>query len=158
MISSILGKSVLAAVASGMLAASAAAQPALLKPSAPQTAIPVFGMHRSEALACDNQGILNRIVSKFRHQVKHVPNLPDVDIVEFRRVHEHRNYVATEEWPIPRRYCGATAQLSDGRAREVWYLIEGGMGFATLHGDNVEFCVSGFDRWHVYNGRCRVLR
>jgi hypothetical protein len=31
------------------------------------------------------------------------------------------------------------------------------MGFAGM-GDNVEFCVSGFDRWYVYNGRCRVLR
>ena len=28
--------------------------------------------------------------------------------------------------------------------------------FASI-GDNVEFCVSGFDRWMVYNGRCRVL-
>ena len=35
--------------------------------------------------------------------------------------------------------------------------IEEGMGFASI-GDNVEFCVSGFDRWMVYNGRCRVLR
>ena len=31
------------------------------------------------------------------------------------------------------------------------------MGFASI-GDNVEFCVAGFDRWMVYNGRCRVLR
>ena len=31
------------------------------------------------------------------------------------------------------------------------------MGFVGI-GDNVEFCVSGFDRWMVYNGRCRVLR
>jgi hypothetical protein len=42
------------------------------------------------------------------------------------------------------------------------------MGFATLldgfhlanetRGSNVEFCVSGFDRWMDYNGVCRVLR
>jgi hypothetical protein len=36
-------------------------------------------------------------------------------------------------------------------------LIEGRMGFAGI-GENVEFCVSGFDRWLVYNGRCRVLQ
>jgi capsid protein len=46
---------------------------------------------------------------------------------------------------------------SDGADRDIWYLIEEGMGFASI-GDNVEFCVSGFDRWYVYNGRCRVLR
>ena len=31
------------------------------------------------------------------------------------------------------------------------------MGFASI-GDGVEFCVSGFDRWNVYNSGCRVLR
>ena len=70
--------------------------------------------------------------------------------------------------PIARRYCGATVELSDGRRRDIWYLIEERMGFATLldgfhlanetRGSNVEFCVAGFDRWMVYNGACRVLR
>ena len=63
----------------------------------------------------------------------------------------------SEDRPIGRRYCGATVILSDGHDRDIWYLIEEGMGFASI-GDNVEFCVSGFDRWYVYNGRCRVLR
>jgi hypothetical protein len=85
-----------------------------------------------------------------------VPHLPDVDIVEFRKIHQHRYYPYAEDSPIARRYCGATAVLSDGRKRDVWYLIEDGMGFVGI-GDNVEFCVSGFDRWMVYNGRCRVL-
>lgn len=156
MMGTILGRTMLSAVAAAVIATSAMAQPFAFKPSVPDVAIAVSG-NRLEARACDDAGILSRIVLKFRHQVTHVPNLPDVDIVEFRKVHEHRNYVASEKWPIPRRYCGATADLSDGRSREVWYLIEGGMGFASL-GDNVEFCVSGFDRWYVYNGRCRVLR
>ena len=63
----------------------------------------------------------------------------------------------SDNWPIGRRYCGATVALSDGHDRDIWYLIEEGQGFASI-GDNVEFCVSGFDRWMVYNGRCRVLR
>lgn len=107
--------------------------------------------------ACEDPAILSRISDKFRWQVRHVPHLPDVEIEEFRRVHQHRYMPSTEKWPIARRYCGATALLSDGRKREVWYLIEDGLGFAGM-GDNVEFCVSGFDRWFVYNGRCRVLR
>ena len=83
--------------------------------------------------------------------------MPDVDIADLREIHEHRYLPYGEDWPIARRYCGATADLSDGRSRTIWYLIEDGMGFAGI-GDNVEFCVSGFDRWMVYNGRCRILR
>lgn len=114
------------------------------------------------AKACDDPAMLNRIVSKFRHQVKHVPHLPDVEIVDFRRIHQHRYRAFRDDAfprdrPIARRYCGATAVLSDGRKRTIWYLIEDRMGFASI-GDGVEFCVSGFDRWKVYNGRCRVLR
>ena len=105
---------------------------------------------------CEDNGVLSRISEKFRYQVRHVPNLPDVAIEDFRRVHEHRYLPEAEDRPIARRYCGATAILSDGRKRDVWYLIEDGMGFAGL-GQNVEFCVAGFDRWMVYNGRCRVL-
>ena len=45
----------------------------------------------------------------------------------------------------------------DAERRRRMSLIEEGQGFASI-GDNVEFCVSGFDRWLVYNGRCRILR
>ncbi len=106
---------------------------------------------------CDDDAVLGRIVANFRHQVTHVPHLPNVHIVDFGRIHERR-YIPYGEWhPIARRYCGATVHLSDGRKRAVWYLIEDRMGFASI-GDGVEFCVSGFDRWRVYNGRCRVLK
>lgn len=107
--------------------------------------------------ACGEPWVLKKITSRFRYQVKHVPNLPDVEITDFRRIHEHRYLPAEERHPIGRRYCGATVTLSDGVDRDIWYLIEEGMGYASI-GDNVEFCVSGFDRWMVYNGRCRVLR
>ena len=108
--------------------------------------------------ACENAGVLSRISSGFSHQVRNVPHLPNVAISEFRKVHEHRYLPYREDRPIARRYCGATALLSDGRKRNVWYMIEEGQGLAGAFGDNVEFCVSGFDRWFVYNGHCRVLR
>ena len=57
----------------------------------------------------------------------------------------------SEDRPIGRTYCGATVILSDGDGRDIWYLIEEGQGYASI-GNNVEFCVSGFDRWYVYNG------
>lgn len=106
---------------------------------------------------CGEDRFLRTIVKRFHHQVTHVPNLPDVDILDFRRIYEKRYLPEQERWPIGRRYCGATVHLSDGGERPIWYLIEEGMGFASI-GDNVEFCVSGFDRWYVYNGDCRVLR
>ena len=107
---------------------------------------------------CGNQKVLGRIASRFSHQVRHVPHLPQVEIADFERIRESRHLpkIAGER-PIDRRYCQARAWLSDGRSRDVWYLIEKPMGFAGI-GSNVEFCVSGFDRWNVYNGRCRVLR
>lgn len=115
-----------------------------------------FGWHK-EVRACDNPRVLKRIMSRFEYQVRHVPHLPDVRITGFDRIHQHRFIPAGEKRPIARRYCMATATLSDGRQRSVWYLIESDMGFASL-GSGVEFCVSGFDRWNVYNNSCRILR
>ena len=106
---------------------------------------------------CGDTRFLNTIEKRFRHQVTHVPNLPNVEILEFRDLYEVRYLPERERWPIGRRYCKGTVLLSDGEARPIWFLIEEGMGFASI-GDNVEFCVLGFDRWHVYNGACRVLR
>jgi capsid protein len=106
---------------------------------------------------CSEQRYLARISRGFDHQVRNVPNLPDVAITDFHDIHEHRYIPDDPDNPIARRYCGATVVLSDGNSRDLWYLIESRMGFAGM-GDNVEFCVSGFDRWYVYNGRCRVLR
>ena len=107
--------------------------------------------------ACAQPRVLRRITSKFYHQVRNVPNLPNVEITDFQRIHEHRYLPAHDEYQIGRRYCGATVILSDGQGRDIWYLIEEGQGYASI-GDNVEFCISGFDRWNVYNSRCRVLR
>jgi hypothetical protein len=106
---------------------------------------------------CAEGGYLSRISHKFRYQITHVPYLPDVEIVDFQGVHENRYLPADEDHPIARRYCEATAVLSNGRRHQVFYLIESGMGFAGIGGTNVEFCVNGFDRWKVYDGRCRVL-
>lgn len=110
-----------------------------------------------EARACEDPHIVAKIVDRFRYQAFNVHHLPGLRISELRDIHEHRYLPYSEDWPIARRYCGGTVDLSDGRSRTIWYLIEDGMGLAGM-GDNVEFCVSGFDRWMVYNGRCRVLR
>lgn len=106
---------------------------------------------------CADRRFLARITDRFRYQVRHVPHLPDVAITDFQRIRATVFEPRAERNPIARQYCEADVVLSDGYTRNIWYLIEGGMGFAGI-GDNVEFCVDGFDRWYVYNGRCRVLR
>jgi hypothetical protein len=115
------------------------------------------GVYTYDPGICGEQWVLRAITHRFRHQVTNVPHLPDVEILDFHGIHQRRYLPAYEDWPIGRRYCGATVALSDGHSRDIWYLIEEGQGFASM-GDNVEFCVAGFDRWMVYNGRCRVLR
>ena len=117
----------------------------------------VVGVYASDPGACADTRVLGRISERFRYQVRNVPNLPDVAIMDFFNIGETRYLPKREKWPIERRYCHAKVALSDGKSRSVWYLIEHPMGFAGI-GSNVEFCVSGFDRWHVYNGNCRVLR
>jgi hypothetical protein len=110
-----------------------------------------------EALACDDEKVLNRITSKFRTQAREVHHNKTLEIDGYDNVHQHRYQEEREFRPIARRYCGATVNLNDGRRRTIWYLVERGVGFASV-GDNVEFCISGFDRWNVYNNACRVLR
>jgi len=57
---------------------------------------------------------------------------------------------------IHRRYCRATAWLSDGRRTELVYVIEAGQGFAGI-GWNVEYCLPAYDPWRVYDAWCRAI-
>lgn len=143
-------------IAQFAMAALVAASSLFALPSVSLAADPVLYSEQGASL-CTDQRYLSKIVSRFHHQVTHVPNLPNVAISDFNMIHQVRYEPVAERHPIARLYCGATASLSDGQQRQIWYLIEGRMGFAGI-GDNVEFCVAGFDRWMVYNGRCRVLR
>lgn len=106
--------------------------------------------------ACSDLYVLKSITDRFHSQTVIVHD-QKLQIDTIARAHQHRFFEKTEFSHYARRYCGATATLSDGQKREVWYLIESNAGLAGL-GNNVEFCVSGFDRWNVYNASCRVLR
>lgn len=130
---------------------------ALAGASVPASAADPVYVRIDEPGICGHDRVLGRISSRFRYQVRHVPHLPQVDIVDFYDISERRFEPQRPKWPIERRYCHATVALSDGHSRNVWYLIEKPMGFVGF-GSNVEFCVAGFDRWHVYGGRCRSLR
>ena len=110
-----------------------------------------------EARECDHPHVLKSISSKFHYQAVHVHHDKTLKISAYDNIHQHRYLEEREDRPIARRYCGAEVTLSDGRERTIWYVVERHAGFASI-GDNVEFCVSGFDRWNVYNNGCRILR
>ena len=108
---------------------------------------------------CEDPKVRSRVASGFGHKARNELHRPDLGIAEIVHVRQTRFEPQRhiDIFTVPRRYCEGTALLTNGDHRKVWYLIEGGAGFATI-GANVEFCVSGFDRWNVHNSGCRVLR
>lgn len=80
----------------------------------------------------------------------------NLTILGFDRVRE----TAFRPWAretVPRRYCSAVAQVSDGRHHTVHYSIveDGGMIGMTW---GVEWCVTGLDRNWAYNPACKMAR
>ncbi|MEM1378715.1 MAG: hypothetical protein AAGG69_15145 [Pseudomonadota bacterium] len=132
-----------------------------------------------DSAACETPQLIKIIQNKFKTQAKRVHKRPEWRIEAIVDVHQHR-YIPQDvhgERSIARRYCHATAQFNDHTHRDIWYLIEGGVGFAGFGGSwvgskkpvknalgngglihNVEFCVEGLDTWNVYNAHCRLLR
>lgn len=110
--------------------------------------------------ACHDEGALNAIIKRFDIQARHVHHDESLAITDIVNVRENRFDPATDDLgdSIDRRYCIGNAIFADGQNRTVWYLIEYEEGFAGHFRDNVEFCISGLDRWNVYDNSCRVLR
>lgn len=104
---------------------------------------------------CDNERVLRRIVKRFNSAEDDTWNRGIyLDAIERTR---ERTVLDNEERLVPRRYCRGHALLTNGRHPTVFYLIEGGQGFAGLS-YSVEFCVNGLDPWREFDGSCRVLR
>ena len=105
--------------------------------------------------ACDTPQVLGRIAEKFAYADAHIL-YTGLGIARIDRVRESLWKVGGPSL-IDRRYCRATAWMTDGRKQEVIYLIEAGQGFASM-GWNVESCLPSFDPWRVYDGWCRSIR
>ena len=75
-----------------------------------------------------HQRFLGKIVHRFDYQVLQVFN---------ERLRATRYDPKDERHLISGRYCRTDAVLSDGQARDIWYLIEGRRGFAGI-GDDVD--------------------
>lgn len=117
----------------------------------------IHKLRDGEARACGDEKILKRLKKQFAHQAEEELQREKLAINSLTGVHQHRHYAATEERQIARRYCGATAHLNNGHRHDVWYIIEDGMGLASID-DGVTYCVSGYDQWYVHNGACRIPR
>ncbi|CAN0456872.1 unnamed protein product [Phaeothamnion confervicola] len=78
----------------------------------------------------------------------------DLQIVGFERVRE----IAFRPWAesaVPRRFCTASALVSDGKRRPVHYSIIEDSGMIGASWD-VQWCVIGLDRNWAYNPNCKM--
>ena len=102
---------------------------------------------------CD--AALGTIASRFAEKEGRFWNSA-LQIVDFDRVRE----IAFRPWAadtIPRRFCSARAQISDGSWHPVSFWIGEDTGFSG--GDwGVTWCVTGLDRNWAYNPRCKMAR
>jgi hypothetical protein len=101
------------------------------------------------------EAALDTIASRFAQKEGRFWN-SDLQILGFDRVRE----TAFRPWApqtVPRRFCSAVAQVSDGRLHKVNYSIveDGGMIGMSW---GVEWCVVGLDRNWAYNPACKMAQ
>jgi hypothetical protein len=101
------------------------------------------------------EAALNTITWRFAEKEGRFWN-SELKILGFDRVRE----TAFRPWApqtVPRRYCSAVAQVSDGRQHTVHYsIIEDAAMIGMFWG--VEWCVVGLDRNWAYNPACKMAR
>lgn len=96
----------------------------------------------------------NQVDSKYRQYIGEDLFLIDVINPQMTRETER-----DAEHNVGRKFCHAKALMSDGRKRDLWYLLEKPWGFAgTPFLSGLEFCISGLDPWHVYGKNCSTVR
>ncbi len=104
---------------------------------------------------CDAQPALYKIASRFNQKENTFWNT-DLAIVSFDRIRE----TAFRSWApntIPRRFCSAVVEVSDGRKHAIHYSIAEDTGMIGASW-GVEWCVVGLDRNWAYNPACKMAR
>lgn len=109
-----------------------------------------------DAGVCSEASVLGFITSRFEYKDANYLHA-NLSIAEIRNMGQNRQELRDETHLVEREYCRATAVMTDGGQRSLYYLIERPWGFAGV-GRNIEFCVSGLDPWFVYGARCASLR
>lgn len=104
---------------------------------------------------CGDPSVLGQVANRFAEKEAQYWSSA-LTIVEY----EHIKPLAWRPWGldvIPRRYCTATAIVSNGRRHRVDYSVREDLGFIG-NGWGVEFCVAGLDRNWAYSPNCRMAR
>ncbi len=105
--------------------------------------------------SCDAQAALYKISSRFNMKENDFWH-SDLRIVAFDKIRE----TAFRPWAgntIPRRYCSAIVDISDGRRTVVHYSIQEDTGMIGMTW-GVEWCVVGLDRNWSFNPACKMAR
>lgn len=126
---------------------------ALIMLAPPASAYPSWW--RGSLPDCAAPRVLSKVQAKIAYGAPRVLGY-DLSIEAFESINQVAANEYGEGW-IDRRYCSATAWLSNGKSSKVVYLIEATQGFASI-GWNVESCLPGYDPWRVYDRWCRAIR
>jgi len=103
--------------------------------------------------SCDAQAALYKISSRFNMKENDFWH-SDLRIIAFDKIRE----TAFRPWAgnaIPRRYCSAIVDISDGRRTVVHYSIGEDTGMIGMTW-GVEWCVVGLDRNWSFNPACKM--
>jgi hypothetical protein len=134
-----------------LLAAFAGAAPAHELTPAEERTLP----YEANLPFCGDPSVLARIATNFAEKEAKFWR-SELTIVEYGDVKP----LAWRPWGldlIPRRYCTATATVSNGRRHRIDYSLREDMDFLG-NGWGVEFCVTGLDRNLAYSPACRMAR
>ena len=104
---------------------------------------------------CDYGEALNKIARRFGKKEDRFWN-SDLEIVSFEGIRE----TAFRPWAahtIPRRFCSAIVQISDGRKAPIHYSIAEDTGMIGAYW-GVDWCVVGLDRNWAYNPACKMAQ
>ncbi|MEM7696684.1 MAG: hypothetical protein AAF318_19730 [Pseudomonadota bacterium] len=103
--------------------------------------------------ACDAPAVVKAAI-RFANRAEPSYRAPRVN--GFSPVRELSDTVFSPS-PLVRRYCVASVTLDNGDHVTANYFIEEDGGFVGIPW-TVYVCINGYDKWRVYDGRCRVAR
>jgi hypothetical protein len=104
---------------------------------------------------CEDPAVTEKIAYRFAQKEREYWNSA-LTIQTFERPRE----IAFRPWGesyIPRRFCTGLVVTSDGRRRDVSYVIGEDLGFVGVSW-GVEWCVAGLDRNLAYAPGCKMAR
>lgn len=64
-----------------------------------------------------------------------------------------------ETHTVARKWCHGKLRSTDGKIRDMWYLLEKPWGMAGIPVlSSTEFCIAGLDPWKIYGKDCSTIR